>query len=231
MRRADRLFQIVQLLRGKPVVTAAELAAALEVSLRTIYRDMDDLSASGVPLRAEAGVGYALEPGYELPPLMFNREELEALVTGARLVGAWGDPELKRAVDSALAKIELVLPRRLRGQPVEPGLYAPDFFIQDAIWAPMPALRQALREKRKFRLAYADAEGRTSERVLRPLAVYYWGRAWTLAAWCELRDDFRHFRLDRMRDWELLPERYADEPGKTLDDFLAAVRAREHAEN
>ncbi|MBI2382436.1 MAG: YafY family transcriptional regulator [Gammaproteobacteria bacterium] len=224
MRRADRLFQIVQILRGKPVVTAAELAERLEVSLRTIYRDMDDLSASGVPLRAEAGIGYALERGFDLPPLMFSREELEALIAGARLISAWGDPALRRAVESALAKIDQVLPRRLRGEAVEPGLYAPDFFIEDKLWAPMPELRRALREKRKFRLAYADEQGRTSERVLRPLAVYYWGKTWTLAAWCELRQDFRHFRLDRMRDWQVLDEGFSEEPGKSLADFMAAVR-------
>lgn len=230
MRRADRLFQIVQLLRRKPVVTAAELAQSLEVSLRTIYRDMDDLSASGVPLRAEAGIGYALEKGFDLPPLMFTREELEALTVAARLVGAWADRDLKAAAESALAKIELVLPKTLRGGQ-EPGLYAPDFFVQDAIWAPLADLRRAMRERRKCRLFYSDVEGRGSERILRPLGVYYWGRSWTLAAWCELRGDFRHFRLDRMLRWQVLLETFEDEPDKTLADFIAAIEAASAAES
>lgn len=231
MRRADRLFQIVQLLRGKPVVTAATLAEHLEVSLRTIYRDMDDLLASGVPLRAEAGVGYALEKGFDLPPLMFTREELEALTVAARLVGAWGDHQLKKAADSALGKIEQILPGRLQNEPREPGLYAPDFFVKDDIWAPMPELRLALREQRKIQISYRDAQGQASERRLRPLGIYFWGQSWTLAAWCEWRNDFRHFRLDRMQSWSLCDEHFNDEPGKSLADFIERVSTENESTN
>lgn len=224
MRRADRLFQIVQLLRGKSVVTAAAIAEHLEVSLRTIYRDMDDLSASGVPIRAEAGVGYALEKGFDLPPLMFTRDELEALIAGARLVGGWGDAALKKASAAALEKIEQVLPHTLRSR-ADLALFAPDFLSNDRLWEPMADLRRALREKRKFSLSYTTEAGKQSTRVLRPLGLYYWGRVWTLVAWCELRDDFRHFRIDRMRDWQVLPDSFVTEAGKTLEEYIARVCA------
>lgn len=223
MRRADRLFQIVQLLRAKPVVTAAELAERLEVSLRTIYRDTADLSASGVPLRAEAGIGYALERGFDLPPLMFTREELEALTVGARLVQGFGDAPLKRASEAALAKIDQVLPHTLKSR-AELALYVPDFLSDDALWAPMADLRIALRERRKFALSYTDEAGARSTRLIWPLGLFHWGRVWTLVAWCELRDDFRHFRVDRMRDWSLSPETFTVLPGRSLDDYMETVR-------
>lgn len=229
MRRADRLFRIVEHLRRKPVVTAAELSESLEVSVRTIYRDMDDLSASGVPLRAEAGMGYALARGYDLPPLMFTQAELEALEVAARLLASWTDPELKAAAESALAKIGDVLPHTLKRQRQPLPVYAPDFFIDPRLAAPMPDIRRALREQRKLRVAYRKENGEESRRVLRPLAIIYWGRSWTLVGWCEWRDDFRHFRLDRMQDWTLLEERFTDEAGKTYQDFLQKMEA-EHAE-
>lgn len=224
MRRADRLFQIVEHLRRKPVVTAAELSERLEVSVRTIYRDMDDLSAGGLPLRAEAGIGYALEKGYDLPPLMFSTAELEALEMGTRMLMAWSDPELHGAAESALAKIRAVLPHTLRRRSELP-FYAPDYFIEDRIWAPLPLLRQALREQRKLRVGYVKENGEESRRVLRPLALNFWGRVWTLVAWCEWREDFRHFRLDRMQHWELLETVFLPEPGKTIEDLLMQIEA------
>jgi predicted DNA-binding transcriptional regulator YafY len=222
MRRADRLFQIVEHLRRKPVVTAAELSASLEVSVRTIYRDMDDLSASGLPLRAEAGLGYALEKGYDLPPLMFTREELEALEMAARMLAGWSDPALRAAAESALARIGEVLPHTLRRRNALP-FHVPDYHTDERLWAPLPALREALRERRKLWLHYRKEDGTASVRVLRPLGINFWGRVWTLVAWCETRADFRHFRLDRMQDWRVLDEAFTPEPGKTLEDFLATL--------
>lgn len=222
MRRADRLFQIVEHLRRKPVVTAAELSETLEVSVRTIYRDMDDLSASGIPLRAEAGMGYALEKGYDLPPLMFTQGELEALEMAARMLAAWSDPELRAAAESALARIREVLPHTLKRRHALP-FYVPDYHVEEKLWAPLPALREALREKRKLWLSYRKESGESSERVLWPLGINFWGRVWTLVAWCEARADFRHFRLDRMQSWHVLDEAFTSEPGKTLEDYLALV--------
>lgn len=229
MRRADRLFRIVEQLRRKPRVTAAELAETLEVSVRTIYRDMDDLSASGLPLRAEAGMGYALEKGYDLPPLMFTQQELEALEVAARLLATWTDPELKAAAESALGKIGEVLPHTLRRSRTALPVYAPDFFIDPRLAAPMPDLRRALREQRKIRVDYRKENGEESQRVLRPLAIIFWGRSWTLVGWCEWRDDFRHFRLDRMQGWTVLDENFSAEPGKTYQDFVRKMEA-DHAD-
>lgn len=230
MRRADRLFQIVEHLRRKPVVTAAELSASLEVSVRTIYRDMDDLSASGIPLRAEAGMGYALEKGYDLPPLMFTQGELEALEIAARLLATWTDPELKAAAESALAKIGDVLPHTLKRNRSSIPVYAPDFFIDNRFFAPMPDIRRALREQRKIRVDYRKENGEESQRILRPLAIIYWGRSWTLVGWCEWRDDFRHFRLDRIAGWNVLDDVFDAEVGKTYQDFLRLMEERQNAE-
>lgn len=230
MRRADRLFQIVEHLRRKPVVTAAELSESLEVSVRTIYRDMDDLSASGIPLRAEAGMGYALEKGYDLPPLMFTQGELEALEIAARLLATWTDPELKAAAESALAKIGDVLPHTLKRNRSSLPVYAPDFFIDNRFFAPMPDIRRALREQRKIRVDYRKENGEESQRTLRPLAIIYWGRSWTLVGWCEWRDDFRHFRLDRIAGWTVLDDVFDAEVGKTYQDFLRLMEERQNAE-
>lgn len=225
MRRADRLFQIIELLRRHGVLTATDIADKLEVSVRTIYRDMDDISASGVPLRAEAGVGYALEKGYDLPPLMFTQGELEALDVAARLLSAIGDHELQTGAAAALAKIRAVLPHTLRHRE-DLAVFAPDFMLGPRMRAAMPTLRQALREQRKISLHYKKENGEQSSRVLRPLGLIFWGKAWTLVAWCEWRDDFRHFRLDRMENWELLDSRFQSEPGKTMDDYLSGQQRR-----
>lgn len=223
MRRADRLFQIIELLRRHGVLTAMDIAEKLEVSVRTIYRDMDDISASGVPLKAEAGIGYALEKGYDLPPLMFTQGELEALEVAARLLSSIADRELQAGAEAALAKIRAVLPHTLRRKNDELAVFAPDFVMSPRMRAAMPELRLALRERRKIVLDYRKESGEESRRTLRPLGLFYWGKSWTLVAWCEWRDDFRHFRLDRMQEWELSEERFDAESGKTLEDFMQRI--------
>jgi len=223
MRRADRLFQIVQLLRGRRVVTANELARELEVSLRTIYRDVRDLIASGVPIEGEAGVGYLLPRGFDLPPLMFDEDEIEALVLGARMVETWGDPSLARHARQVLSKVETVLPDRLKPRLDAVALYAP-------VGAPaeqaqkLEPLRRGINEMRKVRFDYTDGSGRKSSRTVRPLCLTFWGKLWLVSAWCELRADFRSFRPDRMDAIELLDERFAAEDGKDLETFLSRVR-------
>jgi len=164
MRRADRLFQTVQLLRARPLLTAAQLADRLEVSLRTVYRDIQDLVASGVPIRGEAGVGYALPASFELPPLMFDAAEIEALVLGARMVESWADPALARAARSALDKVEVVLPpalrQRLRGTP----LFAPGFHVSAALASRFGCVREAIAASRRLRLTYEDRRHPSSAR-------------------------------------------------------------------
>src|SRR3569833_3031225 len=227
MRRADRLFQLVQLLRRSRLVTAQRLASELEVSERTVYRDIRDLTLNGVPIRGEAGVGYALAHGFDLPPLMFTEEELEALVLGTRVVQSHADPELARAADSALAKIEMVLPERLRGAAGAKGLLAPNFH-RGANAPHLGALREALRSRRRVRFDYEDKGGARTKRVARPLGLAFWGKVWSMAAWCETRADFRSFRIDRMSQ-VTLGAQFPEARGKDLAAFIAgAVRAALH---
>ncbi|HRD77777.1 MAG TPA: YafY family protein [Hyphomicrobiaceae bacterium] len=220
MRRADRLFEIIQLMRRKPTVRARELAEALEVSERTIYRDIQDLMASGVPIEGEAGVGYVLKAGFDLPPLMFKEQEIEALVLGARMVEAWADSELALAATDAIAKIEAVIPERLRGYMANTALLAPSSSGVDPIKCDLADLRRAIRNHQKVRFGYTDVLRQTSERTVRPLSLAFFGPVWLLAAWCELRTDFRTFRLDRIERFAVTAERFRAERGKTLADFL-----------
>ncbi len=219
MRRADRLFQIVQYLRGGRLVTARALAERLEVSERTIYRDVADLVGCGVPIDGEAGVGYILRAGFELPPLMFTRDELAALTLGARFVKAWGGARLAMAAEEALVKIAAVLPEAEKSAAAETNLFAMAFELPDSARKILDQLDAAIRSRRRIHVAYQALGGERTERTLRPLGLYHWGKVWTLAAWCELRDDFRNFRADGIVDLaEGDPFRH--EPGKTLQDFL-----------
>ncbi len=229
MRRADRLFQIVQLLRRGRATTAAQIAGELEVSERTIYRDVQDLVCSGVPIQGEAGVGYALPVHFDLPPLMFDAQEIAALVLGARMVESWSDRALASSAKSALRKVEHVLPERLAAKIEKNRLYAPEPQLRAEEGERMALVRQALDELLVLHLAYTDEASVESEREVRPLGLFFWGRTWTLAAWCELRQGFRSFRLDRMRDIELTGRTFAPAPGQTLEDFFALVRAEREA--
>ena len=212
MRRADRLFQIIQLLRRRRgITTAAFLAEKLEVSERTVYRDVADLMTSGTPIEGEAGVGYRLRADYDLPPLMFDRDEIQALVLGARIVQQFGDTALGKASTR-------VLPKELQSVLSTTTLFAPGMSSTSgpAFSDALTLAREALLQRRKLRLAYKTKDEQPSERVVRPLGAFFWGRHWTLAAYCELRDDFRNFRLDRVVTCTLLDETFVDEPGRTL---------------
>ena len=224
MRRADRLFQLVQLLRRRRSATAAWLAERLEVSERTVYRDVRELIASGVPIQGEAGVGYALAERSTLPPLTFTPEEIAAVVLGARTVQSWGDQALASAASSALARIEAVLPEGLQGAVGATALFAPRFHVPPEGLTGLGELRAAVADRRKVRLGYRRSDGEPSARRVRPLGLFFWGHGWSLLGWCELRGAFRNFRLDRVESWEVLEERFADEPGRTLGDFLLSVR-------
>jgi len=222
MRRADRLFRLVLLLGRGWVVTARELAEHLEVSDRTIYRDIADLMASGVPVDGEAGVGYLLRSGYHLPPLMFDEEEIQALVLGIRMVQGWADPALGRSAERVLAKVEAVLPRAMRAATGQPGFMVPDFHVSAAMVAPLEILREAIVAGRKVQFRYRRADGVDSTRTVLPLSLFFWGQVWTLGAWCELRGDFRSFRPDRMEDIVLLDASFQADQARLLKEFLAA---------
>lgn len=222
MRRADRLFQIVNVLRQRRgTTTSAHLARRLGVSERTIYRDIRDLILAGTPIDGEAGVGYRLRPGYDLPPLMFNRDEIQALVIGARIVRQFGDPTLARASESILAKVSSVLPKELAPLLSDTRMFVPNIVGASKSSDALGIAREALIARQKLRMMYATSGGQVSERTVRPLGIFFWGRTWTLAAWCELRQDFRNFRLDRVTDPSALDDRFDDEPGKTLKDLLS----------
>jgi len=229
MRRADRLFQIVQVLRHKRVATAAEIAARLEVSERTIYRDMRDLSRSGVPILSEAGVGYRLLQGFDLPPLMFTEDEIEALVLGARMVQKFADPHLVRAADSVIEKVEAVIPDRIAYRLRQTQLFALNFKPDDATAERLAVLRVAVRQRRKVSFSYTDNDGKSSDRTVRPLALSFLAPIWLLTAWCELREGFRNFRADRIGRIEACDEVFEDEAGKTMRDFLRLMEQEQNA--
>ncbi len=225
MRRADRLFRIVELLRGGRVTTARRLAERMEVSQRTIYRDMADLMASGVPVEGEAGTGYVMRPGYDLPPVMLTREEVVALVAGARLVRAWGGAAMAQAASEALGKIEAVLPDAARASAERTAIHAfPMPALDAATRGRLDRLERAVDARRRVGFDYRDEKGARTRRAVRPLGLWFWGKVWTLVAWCELRRDFRMFRVDRI---EGLAESgaFEPEPGRTLADFQASEAA------
>ncbi len=223
MRRADRLFQIVQHLRGRRLTTAAQLAGWLQVSERTVYRDIRDLTISGIPVEGEAGVGYRLKAGFDLPAIMFTMDEVEALVAGARVIETWGGPALGRHARSALAKIALALPAARREEIERTRLFAPAFLVPAGAAEGLDTIRQAILKRRKVYLEYVNKENRASARTIEPLAINFWGTTWSVAAWCESRADFRVFRLDRIRKLEMQPETFEEIPGRTLADFVESV--------
>ncbi|WGS85738.1 YafY family protein [Methylomonas sp. UP202] len=226
MRRADRLFQIVQILRNRRLVTAKALAERLEVSERTIYRDIQVLSLSGIPIEGEAGVGYALRHGLDIPPIMFSAAELEALVVGARMVKTWGGTELGRSAQSVLDKVAAVVPAELRDRLDRSKLFALRFSRRDDLDVTMDICREALDAKRVLQIDYRRGDGEFSQRRIRPLGLYFWGNVWSLVGWCELRGDFRNFRLDRIELARVLEETFSEDPGQTLQDFIRQMHCQ-----
>ena len=224
MRRADRLFQIVQYLRGGRLVTAQKLAERLEVSTRTIYRDIADLQSTGVPIDGEAGVGYVMEAGYDLPPLMFTHDEVTALVAGARLIRAFGGAGMARAAEEALVKIGAVLPEEARAKAAKVQVHAIGWRISEDLRALIDRLEDAVDRSVRLSFSYRDKDGAATRRTVRPLGLWFWGASWTLVGWCQLRDDFRMFRLDRMDDIEDGPS-FRPERGKRLQDFYRKMDA------
>lgn len=227
MRRADRLFQIAQYLRGRRLTTARQLAEWLAVSERTIYRDVRDLSLSGVPVEGEAGVGYRIRAGYDLQPLMFSPDEIDALVIGMRMVQAWGGPQLSASSVAALAKITLALPREKRDLVEATPMFAPTFQADPEHGRRLETIRQGINGRHKLLLDYSDAQEKGTQRLIWPLALSFWGGIWLISAWCELRDDFRTFRLDRVR---ALAQRepYPSQEGRRLADFLRRMQEEHH---
>ena len=228
MRRADRLFQIIQILRrsSRPV-TADAIAGELETSKRSVYRDIAALIGQRVPIRGEAGVGYVLERGFDLPPLMLTADELEAAVLGAQWVEGHGDPGLARAAKDLIAKIGASVPVHLRPLLLDAAART----VPGSGWQIPPdrldagLARAWIRSGRKMAIAYRDVEERETERVIWPIAIGYLNSARLLVGWCELRADFRHFRLDRVADAQFLDERFPERPAVLRAKWLKTLEA------
>ncbi len=224
MRRADRLFLIIHSLQGRrTALPARRLAESLSVSLRTIYRDVADLQLSGIPIEGEAGVGYLLRKGSDIPPLMFNAEELEALVVGTRFVRAFAGTRLASAARTALLKIEAVLPDELRARSQRSRIFAPGGWSTPRTL--IDQLHEAIEHRRVVQLDYRDEAGASSHRYVEPLCLAFWGGAWTLGAWCRLRSDFRNFRPDRIAALNQTDERCSALPERGFDAYLKSVGA------
>ncbi|MFM0188242.1 YafY family protein [Paraburkholderia nemoris] len=224
-RRADRLFQIAELLRGRRLTTAQQLADWLHISLRTVYRDVRDLQLSGVPIEGEAGIGYRLSRAASLPPLTFTVDELAALAAGARMLESWGGAGFASGARGALAKISSAMPADKRATIERLAIFAPSFHIKAEFSAKVDVLHRAIDARQVVSFAYTDANSAETERRVWPLSLAYWGARWTLGAWCELRSDFRNFGLERIRDLAVL-ETYPDQEGRRLADWLRHVNAK-----
>jgi predicted DNA-binding transcriptional regulator YafY len=215
MRRADRLFQIIQILRrsSRPV-TAGDIAGELEVSVRTIYRDIADLIGQRVPIQGEAGFGYVLDDAFDMPALMLTPDEIEAAVLGAQWVAARGDAVLAAAARDLIAKITSVVPERLRPFIADPSVGVPPCGARAVDGLDIARLRLWIREGRKIRIAYQDGQGKQTARVVWPVIIGFFEQVRCLVAWCELRQDFRHFRTDRVVEAEFLEERHGSRAGE-----------------
>jgi predicted DNA-binding transcriptional regulator YafY len=226
MRRADRLFDIIQLLRtARAPMTAAALAGELEVTPRTVYRDVATLQARRVPIEGAAGIGYVLRRGFDLPPLMFTPDEIEAIAVGARLVSRTGDPGLQEAAERVLSKVITVLPETLRGHLADAPFYVSSSGAPASGTIDLSAVRQAIRDERKLRILYVDEKGARTERTIWPIAVAYYVQATLVGAWCELRRDYRHFRADRITTLSVLDQTYPSDNGRLMAEWLALRQA------
>ncbi len=218
MRRTDRLFELIQILRDGRLHTARDMAVRLEVSVRTLWRDMATLIASGLPVEGERGMGYMLREPVTLPPLTLNPDEVQALTLGLQLVTRSADPSLASAAASLQGKIAAVLPARLMaGAGAETWVFPGAEALAAA--RHLPGLRRAIRLQERVAITYIDRSGVATERAIRPLILEFWGRVWTLASWCEARADFRSFRVDRIESLHPTGQTFPSEPGRTLADW------------
>jgi predicted DNA-binding transcriptional regulator YafY len=227
MRRAERLFQIIQILRRSTgPVTAGALAEELETSKRSVYRDIAALIGQRVPIRGEAGFGYVLEGGFDLPPLMLTTEEVEAAVLGAQWVAGHADPALALAARDLIAKIAASVPDSLRPIIHEAAARTPPAWNMPADGIDVALARAWTRKGQKIALVYRDRNGEVSKRVVWPVAIAYFDAARILVAWCELRQDFRDFRVDRTIEAEFLDERFPCRPADLRRRWSASLSSR-----
>jgi predicted DNA-binding transcriptional regulator YafY len=207
MRRADRLFDVIQMMRtARGPITAAAIAQHLEVTPRTIYRDIASLQASRVPIEGTAGLGYVLRRGYDLPPLMFSTEEADAIAVGMRLLHRLRDPDLAQAAERVLAKVAVILPESIRGSLADAPFTVSEGSARMPDGINLSVIRAAIRDRNQLRLGYQDGIGTVSHRIVWPIALVYYVDVTVLAAWCALRRDYRHFRVDRLQSLTVLDQ-------------------------
>ena len=227
MPRSDRLFDIIQRLRtaSKPT-TAAALAADLEVTPRTIYRDIATLQARRVPIEGAAGVGYVLRKSFDLPPLNFTIDEIEAIAVGVRLVSRLKDPALQQAAEAVLAKVTVAVPERLRPHIADAPIYVSPGMTQGAEGADLGEVRAAIRDSAKLYISYADVGGRRTNRTIWPIAMAYYVDVTLIGAWCELRADYRNFRVERIAASRVLDERFDQDNGRLFREWSALPKEK-----
>lgn len=222
MRRADRLIKIVHYLRRmRRAVTARQIADRFEICQRTVYRDIRDLMNSGVPIYGEAGVGYLIDKKYHLPPVMFDFDELEAIVLGINMVRTWTDEKFSEIAESALEKVQAVLPESLLNDMQQLTTYSEESSGKIPWEVSFSDIRECIRSRHKIKFHYTDLSDKTSNRTIRPLSLVFFGPVWLVLGWCETRKDFRNFRLDRMAELAIPGTTFKDEKGKTLEAYLA----------
>ena len=225
--RADRLFDVIQVLRSaKKPVTAAALADELEVTVRTIYRDVATLQARRVPIEGAPGVGYVLRKGFDLPPLMFTVDEVEAITVGARLVQRLRDSELQQAAKRVLDKVTVVLPESLRSHVADAPFYVSRGDAVTPRGVDVAQVRSAIRDRRKMRISYVDEKKKRTRRTIWPLAMAYYVDVTVLGAWCELRSDFRHFRVERIIMASILNDLIPVDGRRLTERWFALQRER-----
>lgn len=225
MAKADRLLKIITLLKGRrTVITARQLAEVLETSERTIYRDIQVLLDTGFPVEGEAGVGYRLQPGFDILPIMFTAEQLLAVQLGLKMVQGWSDKELAIAAEQAKIKIEAVIPERLKETNQQNCLLVSKHYLKTEAAQHSLSIRRAIQLQCYLTMAYQKADGEHSKRVVIPLGLVYWGQKWTLIAWCQLRDDYREFRLDRIQELVVDSEKFVADENINLANYLNLLR-------
>ena len=220
MRRADRQIKLVHFLRQRRrAVTAQRIAEQFGICTRTVYRDIQDLMDSGVPIMGEAGVGYVIDKQYYLPPVTFDADELEAIGLGISMVRQWTDENFAEKASNAFEKIQAVLPANLQGELQQITTFSMPNRPELPWTVSFSGLRECIRKRRKIYIEYGDEAGRETSRTLRPLALVFFSPVWLLTSWCEKREDFRHFRLDRIKAVQYTEDVFADEQDKNLDAY------------
>lgn len=223
MRKADKLFQLTNLIRAKQPITAEAIAQELNVSVRTVYRYIDDLSISGIPIYGTTGIGYQLHQDFELPPLNLTEKELEALLLGMKMVSAWSGTELALSSQTLATKIQSVLPKDMIDD-YSDVVFTPDFMHSSDNKQNWQSIHHAIKSLNSIEIDYYSLDDVTTNRVIYPLGLVYWGNKWTLACWCTQRQDFRNFRIDRITQLKILSDKFELSKNINLDAFLATTK-------